>query len=261
MKKDYIVKENDDQTEDEFIEKYWTDLWDKVTDISLNENKIKRSEEYRVIKPYLERIKSASPVLDGGCGTGEWSAFFSKQGHKAIAVDVSRKTIEKLTRIFPDVKFSIDDIRCMNIKSSSISAYYSWGVFEHFEEGMHRCVKEAYRVLEPGGYLFISVPFDNFRHAMLASFINHKKNTIKRNQFYQWRYTRNELTQELINGGFKVCEVVPIHKRQGILRFLHHEFKLPYSWFLTRALSYTLSFVIPGSLISHMILCVAVKEN
>ncbi len=51
------------------------------------------------------------------------------------------------------------------------------------------------------------------------------------------RLTRRELRDCLSFGGFQVLDVRPIHKRQGVLRSLHHELGLPYEWALTKALS------------------------
>ena len=43
-------------------------------------------------------------------------------------------------------------------------------------------------------------------------------------RFYQWRLTPAEIARELEIGGFAVVETRPIHKKQGVLRALHHEF-------------------------------------
>ena len=50
-----------------------------------------------------------------------------------------------------------------------------------------------------------------------------------------------------------------IHKRQGVLRALHHTLGMSYDWFITRALSAVIAPFIPGVVIAHMILAVARK--
>ena len=62
-------------------------------------------------------------------------------------------------------------------------------------------------------------------------------------------------------GGFDVLEVKPIHKRQGVLRCLHHEFGLSYEWAATKALSVLLQPFVPAGVIAHMVLAVARKPG
>ncbi|MCC2110533.1 MAG: hypothetical protein KDJ16_00690, partial [Hyphomicrobiales bacterium] len=78
-------------------------------------------------------------------------------------------------------------------------------------------------------------------------------------RFYQYRFTRAELGRELSMAGFDLVGFHPIHKRQGVLRSLHHEFGLPYGWLLTRGLSVVLSPFLPGAWFAHMIFAVARK--
>jgi SAM-dependent methyltransferase len=119
------------------------------------------------------------------------------------------------------------------------------------------------RVLRPGGYLFVSVPMDNLRHAAAGALggIGASKKPAPGTRFYQWRLNRAELARELAIGGFEVLRVQPIHKRQGILRVLHHNLGLHYDWFVSRALSAALAPFIPGNLIAHMILAIARKPD
>jgi SAM-dependent methyltransferase len=128
------------------------------------------------------------------------------------------------------------DIRSTGFPDATFDAYFSWGVFEHFESGLQDCVREAFRIVKPGGLLFVSVPLDNLRHAILGS-LARPRQAEDRLRFYQWRLTRAELARELGIGGFEVLDVQPINKRQGVLRSLHHEFGLPYEWLLTKGLS------------------------
>ncbi len=80
-------------------------------------------------------------------------------------------------------------------------------------------------------------------------------------RFYQYRFTRAELARELSMGGFELVSFHPIHKRQGVLRSLHHELGLPYGWFLTRGLSLILSPFVPGWWFAHMMLAIARKPG
>ena len=262
MRKDYLQSSNIQENEIDFIERYWTEIWDKEGGPQGEFKKISSKPEYKLIKPYLAKLAGTATLVDGGCGLGDWTGFFASLGFNIIGVDISKKTVELLNQRFTDIKFIAGDIRNLNLPDNSVDAYFSWGVFEHFEEGLQPCIKEALRILKPGGMLFITVPADNIRMALrgtLAKYSNESTN--KSHRLYQWRLTRLELAQELAIGGFKLDFIKPIHKRQGILRSLHHEFGLPYDWFFTRALSVLLTPFIPSIIVAHMHIAVSHKPN
>ena len=258
MRKDYMAVEAECDDETDFIEKYWTDVWEREGGPAGRIDKIAGKEEYRLMAPYLAKLPKGARILDGGCGLGDWVMALDREGFSAVGLDLSRKTIEKLKALFPAAEFAAGDIRDTGFADASFDAYFSWGVFEHFEAGPQACIDEALRILKPGGWLFITVPHDNMRHGILAS--RAKPKPAKGNErFYQYRFTRAELGNELSMAGFDLVDFHPIHKRQGVLRSLHHEFGLPYGWTLTKGLSVLLAPFIPGSLISHMVFAVARK--
>lgn len=257
MRKDYI-EADDHGDETAFVERFWTDVWDRQGGPKGAYDKIPGKAEFRVMAPYIDRLPEGAKLLDGGCGLGDWTVYFSRNGTPTTGLDISRATVAKLKELFPDVDFAVGDIRDTGLPDASVDGYFSWGVFEHFEGGLGPCVAEAWRLLKPGGYLFVSVPMDNLRHAVSGALAGPAA-PAPGARFYQWRLTRAELAHELSMVGFEVLKVATIHKRQGVLRALHHMLGLPYDWFITRALSAVIAPFILGSVIAHMILAVARK--
>lgn len=261
MRKDYLTDNNKAQgDESAFVEEFWTQVWERQGGPRENPVNLARKDEYRVISPHLASLPTGARIMDGGCGLGEWVMALSKKGYDMVGMDISRQTVEQLQRMFPDVEFVQGDIRNTDYPDNSFDAYYSWGVFEHFEAGPQDCLREALRILKPGGLLFISVPLENLRQAIRGS-LARPAMLEPGMRFYQYRFSRAELGLEIGKAGFELLVVKPIHKRQGVLRSLHHEFGLPYDWLLTKALSAVLAPIIPGWAIAHMVLAVARKSG
>jgi 2-polyprenyl-3-methyl-5-hydroxy-6-metoxy-1,4-benzoquinol methylase len=260
MRKDYIAAAEPADHETEFVEKYWTTVWENEGGPQGQLGRIPQKEEFRAMVRYLAKFPKGARILDGGCGLGDWTLYLARQGFSVAGLDLSRKTVEQLKVRFPETEFMSGDIRQTGFSDDSFDAYFSWGVFEHFESGPQDCLREAWRILKPGGLLFISVPLDNLRHALLGAFARPQIISSEA-RFYQYRFTRAELARELAIGGFDVCEVRCIHKRQGVLRSLHHELGFPYDWLLTKGLSAVIAPFVPGSFIAHMVLAVARKPE
>ena len=270
MKKDYLPVAGTDATADEttFVERYWASNWrthDAIPDLS----GLARREEYRMMRRILATLPAGSRVLDAGCGLGEWTVFLAQQGFDAVGLDISAEVIETLHRRFPRSQFVQGDIRRTGFDAGSFAACLSWGTFEHFENGLGDCLDEARRVLRPGGWLFMSVPFQNWRHLLrdgrkLETWdpeFNPRSGYRQAQRFYQWRFTRPELRRELELHGFRADRIVPIHKLAGVGRWLQWDFPIvrPQSraYFLARR---AFGLVMPASYVSHMIMAVAERR-
>jgi len=261
MRKDYILVDEPSQVEIQFVENYWTSVWERQGNTTISADWLVKKDEYRVIAPHLASLPDDAKILDGGCGLGEWVLALTRKGFNVVGADLSSRTILKLQEQFPDLPFVECDIRRMEFVDGSFDAYFSWGVFEHFESGPQDCLSEAWRILKPGGLLFISVPLDNLRQAVIGSLSKPKSIEAHKSRFYQYRFTRSELVREINLAGFEVLSTHPIHKRQGVLRSLHHEFGFSYDWLITKALSVLLAPLVPGWMIAHMVLAVARKPS
>lgn len=270
MRKDYITSTDDaDSSETDFVEAYWTANWEKaggvehrVTRFNGRFDRFVLKSEWRLMRPYLEKLGDSVRILDGGCGTGEWCRYLNGKGYRVVGMDISRRTVEQLNKLFPEDDFVVGDIRDTGQPDGQYDAMYSWGTFEHFENGLQPCVSEAFRLLRPGGVLFITVPFDSFGLALGALFdrVRPSSGTTNR-RFYQWRLGIEELTTELEIGGFIVEKMRPIHRRQSIVRLLHHGFGLNYSGFVARGIGIALGMILPRRLCGHMLMAVARKPD
>lgn len=268
MRKDYIVDLQVKEPEIDFVERFWTQVWEQSGGVESRAPRFsgpvdrwKFKSEWRVMQHYLQHLPNTR-LLDAGCGIGEWTRHLTNQGYPTIGIDISRATVTKLVDLFPDQEFIVGDIRNTGLAAGSFGGIFSWGTFEHFENGLQPCIQESFRLLAPGGLLFITVPFDNFGLAIKALWERpHPSGPVEQLRFYQWRFSRRELATELSIGGFEVLKLLPIHRRQGIVRFLNYLTSVSTEAAATRVIGLTLGLLTPRSLSAHMLMAVARKPE
>ena len=269
MKKDYIPVSAADAllSETAFGEAQWTRIWDSYDLPDSAASGIEKREEVQNIEPYLATLPRDARILDGGCGIGEWTLYYATRGFDVVGLDFSRVTIAKLKGRFPAHNFLLGDIRNTEFENDHFDAYFSWGTFEHFEDGFSAPLMEANRIIRPGGYLFVSVPFQNRRHlrrdqrALWRWDENYDRNSgyETNSRFYQWRLTKPELQRELELNGFKTLRVEPIHKWQGLRRMVNHDLHIRSGSGLHEAARLLLYPVVPKSYVAHMIIGIGQK--
>jgi len=114
---------------------------------------------------YLEPIQEAgagtkdAPVLDLGCGRGEWLALLGKRGLVAIGVDSNPRMAEEAARQGLHV---IDSDLLLFLEAAapaSLGAVTAFQVAEHLDtESLLRLLASARRALRPGGVLILETP-------------------------------------------------------------------------------------------------------
>jgi SAM-dependent methyltransferase len=100
-----------------------------------------------------------APVLDLGCGRGEWLELLGDHGVDAYGVDMNEPFVEENRERGLDVRHEDALEHLRNLPESSLAAVTAFHLIEHVElEMLLDLVDEALRALRPGGLLLFETP-------------------------------------------------------------------------------------------------------
>lgn len=161
-------------------------------------------------------------LLEAGCGLGQYVLLFRERGRDAVGADWSLEALRAGARAGAPV--AVMDLRALAVRSGAVAAYLSLGVVEHDPAGPDAIVREAARVLPPGGVLILSVPYWNGLRRLGASYLRRQARKAQEagGQFYQYAFTRRELGARLEAAGFAVQGLHPYDPARIIRKTLRH---------------------------------------
>jgi SAM-dependent methyltransferase len=109
-------------------------------------------------------VRPGIRALEAGCGEGKFVFAFAKAGAFALGVDFSVRETSIVRSVLRRRKTRgatalAGDLMHIPLADDTIDLYSSFGVYEHFLRPQHdRLFAEAFRVLKPGGHVYIDVP-------------------------------------------------------------------------------------------------------
>jgi SAM-dependent methyltransferase len=181
---------------------------------------------YEVHLSVIEKHEMAAPlfreflggggkrILESGCGTGRWMAFFEKLGNRAFGLDDSWGPLRVAREHDPAMRLVRANALMAPYRDDSFDAAFSSYVAEHFEEGPEPLFREIRRMLKPDGLFFVVVPFNNtFRRLLvnptLRLFCALWRLRGRPLGFTEYRYATKEMDGFLARSGFEVIRVAP----------------------------------------------------
>lgn len=179
--------------------RFWDKLW---SDFDAEKIRKRGEQEWfvsRFTKKFIRPGKSRK-ILEGGCGQGVYVYSLEKTGYDAYGIDNAPEIIRKLNCFFPELKIKFGDVENLDFPGAYFDGYWSLGVIEHFYDGYDKIALEMFRVLKPGGFLFLTFPhFSLLRKikARLRKYPGFREADFDWKNFYQfaldWKTVRNDL--------------------------------------------------------------------
>ncbi|MFF2108766.1 class I SAM-dependent methyltransferase [Rhodococcus koreensis] len=141
------------------------------------------------------------PVLDAGCGPGQWTDFLAACGAAVSGIDLVPEFVERARAQYPDLSFGVGSFETLDVATESLGGVLSWySLIHHGPQDIEIPLAEFARVIRPGGGLLVGF----FEGATVETF-DHAVTTAHR-----WPVA--ELGRQLAQAGFEVIET---HTRTG----------------------------------------------
>ncbi|MDD4734693.1 MAG: class I SAM-dependent methyltransferase [Kiritimatiellae bacterium] len=123
------------------------------------QRQITHCDHYAIAPLFMEQLQNHQPILEAGCGSGRWCAWFRKQGWESVGLDWSEALCARARNEIDGVTFVSGDIQDMPFPDHSFGSVVALGSIEHVPEGPLRALKEFNRVLKAEGVAIITVPY------------------------------------------------------------------------------------------------------
>jgi SAM-dependent methyltransferase len=186
-------------------EEQWSNMWANC-DLDREITLCGKRELAAHVLPVLRTFDNPR-VVEAGCGVGSWVLYLQQQGfNNIVGVDNYVPALKQLEARGGRALSS--DVRHLPFDDNSVDICLSLGVVEHFPEGPDTLLREMARILAPGGYMFITVPYYNvmrrlFTHPLRSAYIRLKR--LER-RFNEYRFGDREFSDLCRNAGFEVLQ-------------------------------------------------------
>ncbi len=197
----------------------------------------------------LEHMPKKGLVLEAGCGVGNYVKYLSNQGYNIMGVEINKELVEAMNKAHPEMRIDYGNVNNFEYPDNMFDGMLSFGVVEHTVEGPQTALKEAYRVLKPGGLAIITVPLHNtvrkIKYLTGLAYVEHyarklyyklrgmnvdwlyvnslpgKRKFIANRwpvvgNFFEYHFTPKEFNKYLKQAGFEIVTTLPLDPLGGL---------------------------------------------
>jgi 2-polyprenyl-3-methyl-5-hydroxy-6-metoxy-1,4-benzoquinol methylase len=170
---------------------------------------------------YVARLVPAGAyVLDFGCGAGSFLAVLAEQKPdvRAVGVDIGSSQIDfanrEVAKLFPGDRIKFEALSVASgvvpYPDATFDVVTSIEVIEHLHPAIaHRFLREARRLLKPGGRLIVTTP--NYRSLWpLIEIVLERLSPVKYHDQHINKFTPSSVVKFVESGGFAVQAVSTI---------------------------------------------------
>lgn len=187
----------------------WEKIWDSASvQVELDALEYPRSQ--RELAAYMPYLPQDALILEAGSGLGAVVIWLRRRGYRVLGLDYATNALIAARAYDPGLALLAGDVHALPCASDTLGAYLSFGVLEHFEHGMQPALREACRVLKPGGVLVLTIPYPNVVNRFVAWRRKWQgKSVLTDDEFYESTYTRPQLAQQVTEAGFEILKMMP----------------------------------------------------
>jgi SAM-dependent methyltransferase len=138
----------------------------------------------------LREIKKLglSQLVEVGAGTGSVCGFLAQNDVEVAAIEPLKAGATSIQK--KGIQTICGRLEIVNFPPESIEAYGAFDVLEHIEDPS-QLLDEMYRTLQPGGFLFVTVPCGQWLWGEMDKSIGHYR-----------RYSKKGINEVVVNSGF-----------------------------------------------------------
>jgi len=211
---------------DHKTKKAWDDNWGGVEIKDVLEI-FKYPRVQKQLEIYMKYLPKNKKILEGGCGLGPYLIYLHNAGYDVIGIDYNEEPLKKIKEHDSSLEVRVMDVRELKFPDGYFGGYLSLGVIEHFTEGPIKAIKEAHRVLSPGGYFIVQIPRFSIFNLVTYPFDILKRNNVLRKIFrrrqktYYWQqhFRIKDISRALADNGFRIIETKPIDHEHALMAF------------------------------------------
>jgi SAM-dependent methyltransferase len=160
-------------------------------------------------------LPGTGKIIEAGCGYGQLVLALRVRGYDAEGIDSAGETVELIKTHRPDIPVRRGDVTCIDAPDGHYAGYTSIGVVEHRKDGPEPFLREAWRVLAPGGIAIFTVPWVNPVRRMKAA-LGLYRGIGGEGTFYQYAFSRREFCFLLRQCGFEIVEWTSYDPLKGL---------------------------------------------
>ena len=117
----------------------------------------------------------SGPIIDVGCGPGQWTSFLHECGATVVGVDPVAEFIEQAQSCYPAQSYRVGSAEDLDVSDASLAGILAWYSLIHVTPALIDDVFDEFsRALQPGGSVLLAffdgVPGEPFEHAVVTAY-------------------------------------------------------------------------------------------